>query len=307
MIRLSNGHEFTFACGSGALAFDGRGWWWEHPLRWLGILNPKAFTVVAKTVTWEPKKGNLSLLTPWTCVRPVSSADGKKIGATNAVGLTNPGIQAWVNDYYPTAKRKGYDIAASVKPDTVQQAKWMAEWLHNLDLKYIEVNLSCPNVHKVSDDIPEMLRMLTLSLHPVVLKLSLDQVNGDFIRQVDKFVDGYHGINTVEWKTIFPDKKSPIEHYPHSLKGGVSGQFITDLAVEAVAKLRMMTEKPIIGGGGIFDLDDVLRFEEAGASAFSIGTCFMLKPWRPNRIVKQYNKLPTFHKDKYPVLDESKN
>lgn len=33
MIELSNGHRFEFVAASGALAFDGRGWPWEWPLR----------------------------------------------------------------------------------------------------------------------------------------------------------------------------------------------------------------------------------------------------------------------------------
>lgn len=293
MIRFSNGHELNFACGSGALAFDGRGWWWEYPLRWSGVLDPKAFTVVAKTVTLHPKKGNLSLWTPWTCVRPLSDKSYNQLGAVNAIGLTNPGIEHWANFDYPMSQKMGYKIAASVKPDDGVQARCMAVELKPLSLAYVEVNLSCPNVHDVPKDIPEMLDALQRSGHPVVLKLSEDQIEESFIRACDPYVEAYHAINTIPWQRVFGDKPSPIEKYPHKLQGGVSGSFIHHRAVSCGNKLRTLTSKPFIGGGGIFDIQQVYDFQNNGASAFSIGTCFMLRPWRPNKIVKEYMAKPT--------------
>jgi dihydroorotate dehydrogenase (NAD+) catalytic subunit len=289
MIRFSNGHELTFCNGSGALAFDGRGWWWEFPLRWLGILDPKAFTVVAKTVTVFPREGNLSLWHPWTCVRVLRNS--WSTGAVNAVGLTNPGVEHWVNHHYPTAMKKGYKIAASVSPEHDIEASLLANQLmkSRADLAYIEVNLSCPNVKHVPIDIPVMLEKLSYAKHPLVLKLSEDQITPEFIKASEKYVEAYHAINSIPWDNVMPrSHKSPIQKYSHGQKGGVSGEFIFARALDAVAKLKTLTNKPVIGGGGIFHLIDVRCFEQAGAEAFSIGTCFMLRPWKPNRIVRQY-------------------
>lgn len=44
MINLSNGNEVDFLCASGSLGFCGDGWWWEQPLRWVGMLRPHEFT-----------------------------------------------------------------------------------------------------------------------------------------------------------------------------------------------------------------------------------------------------------------------
>lgn len=293
MIRFSNGYELTFACGSGALAFDGRGWWWEYPLRWARLLDPKAFTVVAKTVTLHPKKGNLSMWHPWTCVRHLSDKPYNQLGAVNAIGLTNPGIEHWVKYDYPMSQKMGYQIAASVKPDDGVQARCMAVELKPLHLAYIEVNLSCPNVHDIPRDIPEILDAFQRTGHPVVLKLSEDQVEEGFIKAVDPYVEAYHAINTIPWKQVFHDKTSPIEKYPHKLQGGVSGSFIHRRALNCVNSMTGLTDKPTIGGGGIFQLQDVYNFQNNGAKAFSIGTCFMLRPWRPNRIVREYLAKPT--------------
>lgn len=289
MIRFPNGHVLTFANGSGALAFNGKGWWWEQPLRWLGVLDPKAFTVVAKTVTRHPKVGNLSMWHPWTCVRLVPWGHGG--GAVNAIGLTNAGIDHWAIKDYPVAKSMGYKIAASVKADTIEDAEYMARVLQSLDLAYVEVNMSCPNVHNLHDilDSRRMLEAWRRCGHPVVLKLSESQVAEEFVLKTSSLVDAYHAINTIPWPDIM-EGPSPIAKYPHKQNGGVSGAPIFERAVHAVMRLRIMTDKPIIGGGGIMSTRDVSFFANAGADAFSIGTLFLRAPWKPNQIVREYLK-----------------
>lgn len=288
MIRFSNGHELDFCCGSGALAFDGRGWWWEWPLRWLGILRPKEFTVVAKTVTLEPVKGNLSFWHPWTCVQPVYN--DANIGAVNAVGLTNPGIKHWIQKDLPMAHQMGYKIAASIKPNNPQEAQIMADLLSGFDLAYVEVNVSCPNVEHIPDDIPTILKSLKERLGPIVLKLSVDQVTEPFIKATEEHVEAFHAINTIPWKRIFSDKKSPIECYGHKQQGGVSGSFIKHEALRCVREIKGWTSRPVIAGGGILKYSDVFAFEAVGADAYSLGTCFLLSPWRPNQIVRDYRR-----------------
>lgn len=284
MIRFGNDDPFEFVVASGALSYDGGGWWWERPLVWAGVIDPKAFVVVAKTVTNAPRKGNLSMWRPWSCVRTLPNS-----ATTNAVGLTNPGIDYWIENYLPLAQKKGYRIAPSIKPENPDEAKRMASLLEAFQFPFVEVNISCPNVDHIPDDIPQILQIVSAGRSPVVLKLSLDQVNQNFIDAVNAHVSGYHAINTVPWDLVFPGQVSPIEKYEHGLKGGVSGPPIKSFALSAVSKLvGFGVDKPVIGGGGIFSLRDVQDFEDVGASAFSIGTCFLHHPWRPNKIVKEY-------------------
>ena len=285
MIRFP-GLDFDFCVASGALAFDGRGWLWDFPFRWLGALDPHEFVVVAKTVTDQPRVGNLSWFHPWTCVRRL-----KGRSAVNAVGLTNPGIDYWLRKQLPRARKKGYKIAPSVWPENPEQAGRMACLLSTQHFPFVEVNLSCPNVEHVPADIPEMLSRLRNSGHPIVLKLAIGQVQPDFIRVVDEYVDAYHAINTIPWDQMFPGKSSPIERYTHRQKGGVSGRVIHHRATDAVWRLDRLTEKPIIGGGGIVSIHEVENFELAGADAFSIGTLFLYQPWKPNQIVRQYRDI----------------
>ena len=57
MIILSNGHCVEYVVASGSLAFDGKGWPWERPLVWLGLIKPELFTTFIKSLTLAPRAG----------------------------------------------------------------------------------------------------------------------------------------------------------------------------------------------------------------------------------------------------------
>jgi dihydroorotate dehydrogenase (NAD+) catalytic subunit len=287
MIELSNGHKFSFQCASGALGFDGLGYFWEYPLRWLGLIDPTQFTVVAKTVTLNPREGNLSMWHPWTCVRLLPE------GTVNSVGLTNPGLETWIETYYPRAQKKGYDLAASVESDSWEDAFVIGTFLADCDLKFIEVNVSCPNVGKMTpaDMVTKVIKGLKESCpkHPVILKMSFQQTQDEQLvtklGQLDE-IEAVHVINSVPWEVIFPDQPSPLEKY--NLTGGVSGTYIHSLARTAVRNIkRLIPNKPVVAGGGIYSLQEISNFKYDGASAYSFGTLFLRKPWMPNQIIKQ--------------------
>ncbi len=79
---------------SGALGFAGKGWFWERPLKWLGLFNPSLFTVVIKTLTISPIKEKTSVIRR---VRIISN------GVVNAIRLENPGIKYWYLYYLRAA------------------------------------------------------------------------------------------------------------------------------------------------------------------------------------------------------------
>ncbi len=277
MIRLSNGHEFTFQCASGALGFDGLGYWWEHPLRWLGIIDPTQFTVVSKSVTVDPKKGNLAWWHPWTCVRLLPR------GVVNNVGQSNPGVEYWAEKHYPRAKNLGYKIAASVDASTWEDGFTLGIFLCDLDLAFIELNVSCPNtvqkacIVKIARGIKE-----AAPKHPIILKISYNQAfDLDLMNSINEepSIEGIHAINSVPWKQVFPHKTCPIQ------KGGVSGECIHDMARQAVRSVFNLTQKPVIAGGGIYTRENIKNFKKDGASAFSLGTVFLKYPWRAREII----------------------
>src|SRR4030095_483102 len=145
MIELPNGHSFEYMAASGALAYDGRGWPWEWPLRWVGALDPRLFTVVTKTLTDQPRAGNLRWTHPWSCVKHFPE------GVVNAVGLTNPGIDWWLKKVPPKSGEGKITLVFSITNDDPEALASMAAALNEVALKGIELNASCPNTeHEIS-------------------------------------------------------------------------------------------------------------------------------------------------------------
>ncbi|MCS6919285.1 MAG: HisA/HisF-related TIM barrel protein [Fimbriimonadales bacterium] len=285
MIKFSNGEQVEFFTGSGALGFDGRGWWWEYPLRWMGVLNPRDFAIVVKTLTLRPRKGNLRWYAPWRCVRLIRG------GAVNAVGLTNPGVDWWLRACYPRMRRMGLQIVVSVYPESLDEARAFAQKLRPLQIAAIELNASCPNVAHCEADAVSHVRQMAETLadtgHPLIVKVGYDQPYVAIARALEGVAEAIHAINAVPWRLVYPSQPSPLARLGG---GGVSGEPIRPFVREAVQRLADATTLPIVAGGGIYTLQDLQELWTLGARAFSIGTLFLRAPWMPNRLVRAWRE-----------------
>ena len=295
MIRFSNGHEFEFVAAAGSLGFDGRGWWWEKPLRWAGIVDPSAFTVVVKTLTWQQRVGNLKMWCPWRCVRLVQPD-----GAVNAVGLTNPGFTWWtVHHRHRLLQNVRYMV--SIAPDDVSQAVCMTDTVARLPhpVVGVELNVSCPNSqHGLT--MPKLITMVQAAKHaadihrmPLVVKLGhLEAL--PMMQQLDGLgLAAFDIINTIPWhqvRLVSEGKKetSPLAKY--GLEGGVSGRPIrphAEIALDLAKQAGIQT--PLISGGGVMEYNDVAKRFGMGADAVAFGTLFLRRPWAPNQYVRRWH------------------
>lgn len=285
MITFSNGHSIEFCCASGALGFDGRGYWWEQPFRWTGLLDPSAFTIITKTLTYSPLFGNLKMWCPWRCVSLLPEG-----GAVNAVGLTNMGYKQWYKDCYPRIWKKDYKIIISLCPFTEFEAKEMTQFFNVRTYENIvglEINLSCPNVIHDYNPVDILRTVKENTLHPLIAKVAYKDLR--LCKQMEEYVEAFDVINTVPWDDMGYPTPSPLAKY--GLKGGVSGPPIRVHAREAITTLKNIgCTKPILSGGGIDSLNEVYRRQHLGADAFSFGTLFLRAPWVPNQIVRDYRK-----------------
>ncbi len=273
---------------SGALAFDGRGWLWEWPLRWVGLLNPKLFTIVAKTVTRKPRAGNLRWRNPFGCVRLL---DG---GAVNAVGLTNPGIAWWLRVAAPRAKRLGYTMIGSITSDTVEELVDMARMMNDASMVALEFNASCPNTNSELMRNGELVieackRVREVSKYPLLLKLSVVHDYTRIARATEGIVEAI-AINSVPWSVAFPMKKSPLTH----LDGGaISGRIAQAWTWKMLEALTKATKTPIIGPS-VWEYADIEKLRKLGAKAISFGAVFLRYPWRPTVFVRRDKVAPRF-------------
>lgn len=282
MITLSNGHSFQLMAASGALAFDGRGWPWEWPLRWMGLLDPKLFTIVTKTLTRKPRRGNLRWSHPWSVVKRVG-----RDGVVNAIGLTNKGFDWWISEVAPTIP-EDYRIIVSLEADDETDILFMLEGLRGQNILGVELNLSCPNTpasdSRTTDHILKIGRAASAcSPFPLIAKLSCMHDYTAVARGIAGSVEAI-SINSIPWPVLFPDVKSPLHHFGG---GGVSGKIIQLHTWKMVHELSKASTIPIIGPS-IWDYDDIQKVIDHGASAVSFGSVFVFHPWRPTRYVRRW-------------------
>lgn len=302
MIKLSNGRLIEYVIASGALAFDGKGWPWERPLVWTGHIKPQLFTTVTKTLTLNPRKGNLRMWKPWTCIRTIPG------GTVNKVGLTNPGFQWWCEKVAPTIDFEKYPIAVSLW-GTPEECVEMAKKLNSFKkLVALVFNDSCPNTgHGLTGkdaSISTARRIKEVSIHPLLHKLSEKQ---DLLG----IATGVHGIveaiklNSVEIERAFPKGDvRPLWRLEQKVGGGgggVSGepaQRLNWIAVEAIAQQGLI---PVIAPS-IKRYEDMKKVRMLGAKAVSFGAIHLpdhpiwrhplsiwTNPCKPTKFVEEEN------------------
>jgi dihydroorotate dehydrogenase len=284
MIELSNGHTFEYMTASGALGFDGQGWPWERPLKWIGFLDPSLFTSVFKTLTLRPLQGNLQWFNPFGCIRLIPE------GVLNAVALANLGVKWWCQKIGPSIDSTKISLIGSIF-GTPNELFAMAKMLNDFDLVGLEINASCPNV---GIDILENTKEIILgceavkevSRFPIILKLSVANEVELIVEHIGGMVEAL-SINSVPWPIAFPTRQSPLAHLGG---GGVSGKAAQPFTWGLVKKLVELTSIPVIGPS-VWEFNDIGKLQKIGASAVSFGSIFLRYPWRPTLFVRQAQKL----------------
>ncbi|OHA99652.1 MAG: hypothetical protein A3G47_00475 [Candidatus Zambryskibacteria bacterium RIFCSPLOWO2_12_FULL_39_45] len=284
MIRFSNGHTFEYIVASGALSFDGKGWSWEQPWRWIGLLDPTLFTSVTKTLTLQSTKGNLRWYNPFRCLRLVRG------GVVNAVGLSNPGIDWWCKKIGPSVNSTKIPLVASIFGEPEELAE-MAGILNGFDLAGLEINASCPNTETcVLQDTARVIAsceaVKTNSRLPLILKVSVTHDISQIMKGAENLVEAI-SINSIPWVVAFPKRRSPLENLGG---GGVSGKTAQPFTWDLVKKLAELTTIPVIGPS-VWDFDDLEKVRSFGAKAVSFGSVFLCHPWRPTLYVRKEQKL----------------
>jgi dihydroorotate dehydrogenase len=285
MITLSNGHNFEYMVASGALAFDGKGWFWERPLVWLGLIKLKLFTIVIKTLTRHPRAGNLRWWKPWTCIRLIPG------GSVNKVGLTNPGIEWWCKKIGPKINHNKLALIGSIY-GTRQELVEMAEMLNDFDLVGLEVNTSCPNTgHPIADAqsvIDDVISVKKVSRHPVIVKLSVTQDYLKIAKELQNIVEAV-ALNSVPWERAFFMEKSPLSKLEKRVSGGgggVSGKPAQKFNWRALGELSEQKFVPVIAPS-VMCYKDVEKIRKLHPNAISFGAIHLRTPWKPTQIVKK--------------------
>lgn len=239
--------------------------------------------ILPKTITAEPRIGNA----PWRTVE--TSA-----GLLNAIGLDNDGVDAFIEHHLPYLATLAAPIVVSVAGRTVEDFTQLTARIGECEgVAAIELNLSCPNVSGGVDfgTNAESCQRVVASARdatslPILAKLTPNVTSiADIARgAADGGADAVCLTNTVLGMAVDWRKRRPVLG---NGMGGLSGPAIKPIALRCVHQVRGAVEIPLIGIGGISNLDDVMQFLVTGASAVQVGTANYYDPTLSMRLIDE--------------------
>lgn len=226
-------------------------------------------------------------------------------GMINAVGLQNPGVEKVISDELPKLKKCFHKpVMANVSGFSVDDYAYTCEKLDSQEqVGWLEVNVSCPNVHgggmsfgtdpKAAAEVTRAVKSVTKK--PVIVKLSPNVTDIVSIAKAceQAGADGISLINTMLGMRIDLTKRQPVIK---NKMGGFSGSAIFPVAVRMVYQVSKAVSIPVVGMGGVSCAEDVIEMMMAGATAVEIGAANLINPYACRDII---NELPS-------VLDKFK-
>ncbi|MCC8090101.1 MAG: dihydroorotate dehydrogenase, partial [Oscillospiraceae bacterium] len=201
-------------------------------------------------------------------------------GLLNAVGLQNPGVDAVIAEELPKLARCFHKpVMANISGFSVEEYVAVAEKLTACpQVGWLEVNISCPNVHgggmSFGTD-PAQAALVTRAVRavtdkPVIMKLTpnVTDIVSVAAACAEAGADGLSLINTVLGMRFDLKTRRPVLA---NATGGMSGPGIFPLALRMVWQVRRaLPDIPIVGMGGICSAADVLEMLLAGATAVQV-------------------------------------
>ena len=216
-------------------------------------------------------------------------------GMLNAVGLQNPGVEKVIAEELPKLARCFHKpVIANVSGFSVEE---YAETCRRLDeqeqVGWLEVNISCPNVHgggmSFGTD-PQAAAAVTravkaVTTKPVIMKLTPNVTDIASIAHAceDAGADALSLINTIKGMRIDLNTRQPVLT---NVTGGLSGPAVFPVALGMVWKVSQTVKIPVIGLGGVRSAEDVIEMMLAGATAVEIGAANLVNPFACRDIIE---------------------
>ena len=250
-----------------------------------------------KGTTLQPRFGN-----------PTPRIAECSAGMLNAVGLQNPGVEQVIRTELPKlaqcfhkpvmANISGFSVADYAETCRLLDQQPQVGWL--------EVNVSCPNVHgggmSFGTDCAQAAEVVravkAVTTKPVIMKLSPNVTDIVSIARAceDAGADGISLINTLLGMRIDLKTKKPILG---NTMGGYSGPAIFPVAVRMVYQVAKAVKIPVVGMGGVSSAEDVLEMMLAGATAVQVGAANLVNPTACLDIIRSLPEtMDRYHIDK---------
>jgi len=246
----------------------------------LDVLGSLSF----KGTTLLPREGN-----------PLPRIAEAPSGMLNAVGLQNPGAEAVLREELPALRRRFHKpVMANISGFSIDDyARTCAMLEQDEAVGWLEVNISCPNVHgggmsfgtdpKQAAAVTAAVRKVTKK--PVIMKLTPNVTDITEIARACEGAgaDGLSLINTVTALRIDLKTRRPVLK---NVTGGLSGPAVFPIALRAVWQVFEAVRIPIVGLGGIASAEDVIEMMLAGATAVEVGAANLRDPLACPKIIE---------------------
>lgn len=240
--------------------------------------------IMIKATTPETRLGN-----------PTPRVAETPSGMLNAIGLQNPGLKKVLENELTWLEQYEVPIIANVAGYTTEDYVTVAEAISQApNVQALELNISCPNVKQggitfgtdplIAEELTKAVK--AVSSVPVYVKLSPNVTDiGEIAKAVEAGgADGITMINTLLGLRLDTKTGRPVIA---NVTGGLSGPAIKPVALRMVYDVAQKVSIPIIGMGGITNIDDVVDFLSAGASAVAIGTANFVDPFICPNLIEQ--------------------
>jgi len=231
--------------------------------------------VVVKGIRLAPVRGNA---TP----RTVEVA----CGLINAIGLQGPGVDGFIQKYWPFLKTLKVPTIINIWGTTVEEYAEVARRFDALGgVGALELNVSCPNLKEGGAQFGTDVKLLgqvvaacrKATTLPLITKLSPNVVRiGPYAKAAEEA-----GSDALSITNSFPAMAIDIEtRRPRlaNVTGGLTGPCIKPIAIKLVWEAAKAVKIPIIGMGGIQNAADAIEFLMAGATAVAVGTANFYEP-----------------------------
>ncbi|MGO9386881.1 MAG: dihydroorotate dehydrogenase [Methanobacterium sp.] len=237
----------------------------------------------AASLNWASKSGAGAVVTKSFSIEPSKGYPNPTTvevtgGFINAVGLSNPGVEAFKLEL---KKLEGsVPVVASIYGSNPEEFGRLANKIEGI-VDMIELNVSCPHavggcgasIGQDADLTAEIVKTVKNVIKtPISVKLTpnVTDIVEIAVASQKAGCDAFTLINS-----LGPGMRIDIETAHtilHNKFGGLSGPAIKPIALRCVYDVYEAVSVPLIGVGGIKDYMDVVEFIFAGASCVQIGT-----------------------------------
>lgn len=238
-----------------------------------------------KGTTMDPRFGN-----------PTPRIAECTAGMINSVGLQNPGVDKVISEELPKlAKVFNKPVMANVSGFSVEEYAYTCEKINDCEqVGWIEVNVSCPNVHNggmsfgtepvAVEKVVKSVKAVTTK--PIIIKLSPNVTDIVSIAKAAEYAgaDGISLINTLLGMRIDIKRRQPVIA---NKMGGFSGNAIFPVAVRMVYQVYDAVKIPVIGMGGVSTAKDAIELMMAGATAVQVGAVNLVDPFACKTIIEE--------------------